>query len=87
METIVQSSLKRWRGPVLLTLALLLASSAIPFRGLMADQAYRSKAMSSATQCGKDLPNGIGVNAQCVPHISNIEKFLNTCPASDPATT
>ena len=86
METIVQSSPGRWRVPVLLTLALLLASSAIPFRGLMADQAYRSKAMSSATQCGKDLPDGIGVSAQCVPHISNIEKFLNTCPASDPAT-
>lgn len=45
-----------------------------------------SGAMPSADQCGKTLPDGIGVNAQCVPHISNIEKFLNTCPSSDPAT-
>ena len=75
-----------WRGPTLLPLALLLALSAIPFRGSMADHGLRSAAAPPATQCGKDLPNGLGVNAQCVPHISNIEKLLNTCPASDPAT-
>ena len=67
-------------------LALALGASAIPFRSSMADHDLRSATVLAATQCGKDLPNGLGVNAQCVPHISNIERLLNTCPASDPAT-
>ena len=64
-------------------LALALGASAIPFRGSMADHDLRSATALAATQCGKDLPNGLGVNAQCVPHISNIEKLLNT--GNDPA--
>ena len=53
---------------------------------LIANRAFTSEAVSSATQCEKGLPDGIDVNASCVPRISNIGKFLETCPASDPAT-
>ena len=43
--------------------------------------------LAQTTQCGAVLPDGVGVNASCVPHITNIEKFLETCPGSDPATS
>src|SRR5205085_5613539 len=43
--------------------------------------------LAQTTQCGAVLPDGVGVNASCVPHITNIEKFLETCPGSDLATS
>ena len=32
------------------------------------------------------VPDGVRVNSSCLPFISNIQKLLETCPASDPAT-
>jgi len=43
--------------------------------------------LAQTNQCGAALPDGVGVNASCVPHITNIEKFLETCPGSDSATS
>src|SRR5437764_4274070 len=43
--------------------------------------------LAQTTQCGAVLPDGVGCNASCVPHITNIEKFLETCPGSDLATS
>jgi hypothetical protein len=32
------------------------------------------------------VPDGVRLNVSCLPFISNIQKLLETCPASDPAT-
>lgn len=82
MKVLSRSS---YRDLLFLLPAFLLAVSPIPFQGLTADHDSGATATSFVVQCGKEFPSGIGV-VRCVPHISNIEKFLNTCPASDPAT-